>query len=214
MITLIGQYDSPFVRRVGIALRLYGIDFEHRRWSVWGDAESLAQHNPLRRVPTLILDDGTSLLETWAILDALDELVGSERALLPASGLARRDALRIIALASGFADKAVSLLYEGLVRSQVSETWVQRCRLQVEDTLRWLEREFAALGRPFWGGDAPSHADIAVVCSLSFAREAHPALLDWAQFSTLLTLTERCESLEAFSAIRQPITNVLSNPST
>ena len=30
---LIGQYDSPFVRRVGIALSLYDIPFEHRPWS-------------------------------------------------------------------------------------------------------------------------------------------------------------------------------------
>ena len=36
---LIGQYDSPFVRRVGIALRRYQLPFEHRPWSVWGDAE-------------------------------------------------------------------------------------------------------------------------------------------------------------------------------
>jgi glutathione S-transferase len=40
---LIGQYDSPFVRRVGITLRLYGIAFEHRPWSVWGDAEKIAR---------------------------------------------------------------------------------------------------------------------------------------------------------------------------
>ena len=46
---LIGQYDSPFVRRVGIALREYGLAYEHRRWSVWGDAEKIAAHNPLRR---------------------------------------------------------------------------------------------------------------------------------------------------------------------
>ncbi|HEX2669966.1 MAG TPA: glutathione S-transferase N-terminal domain-containing protein, partial [Polyangiaceae bacterium] len=55
---LIGQYDSPFVRRVGIALRHYGLSFEHRPWSVWGNAAQIAQHNPLRRVPTLLLDDG------------------------------------------------------------------------------------------------------------------------------------------------------------
>jgi len=32
---LIGQYDSPFVRRVGIALTLYGLPFEHRPWSIF-----------------------------------------------------------------------------------------------------------------------------------------------------------------------------------
>ena len=38
---LIGQYDSPFVRRVGIALTLYGLAFEHRPWSAFGDADKI-----------------------------------------------------------------------------------------------------------------------------------------------------------------------------
>ena len=46
-VILIGQYDSPFVRRVAIAMRLYGMAFEHRPWSVFGDAEKLAEVNPL-----------------------------------------------------------------------------------------------------------------------------------------------------------------------
>jgi glutathione S-transferase-like protein len=39
---LIGQYDSPFVRRVAIALRLYGLAFQHRPWSTFGDADKIA----------------------------------------------------------------------------------------------------------------------------------------------------------------------------
>ena len=54
---LIGQYDSPFVRRVGIALTLYGLPFEHKPWSTFGDAEKIRPYNPLTRVPTLVLDD-------------------------------------------------------------------------------------------------------------------------------------------------------------
>jgi len=50
---LIGQYDSPFVRRVAIAMRFYGIAYEHRPWSTFGDADKIAPYNPLRRVPTL-----------------------------------------------------------------------------------------------------------------------------------------------------------------
>jgi glutathione S-transferase len=87
---LIGQYDSPFVRRVAIALRLYGIAFEHRPWSTFGDAEKIAAYNPLRRVPTLVLDDGEALIESTIILDYLDEVVGAERAMLPRSGIERR----------------------------------------------------------------------------------------------------------------------------
>ena len=53
---LIGQYDSPFVRRTAIAMRLYGVAFEHRPWSTFGEGDKIAPYNPLRRVPTLVLD--------------------------------------------------------------------------------------------------------------------------------------------------------------
>ena len=53
---LIGQYDSPFVRRVAIALRLYELPFEHQPWSTFSDADKIAAYKPLRRVPTLVLE--------------------------------------------------------------------------------------------------------------------------------------------------------------
>src|SRR5882757_9307041 len=101
---LIGQYDSPFVRRTAIALRLYGLPFEHRPWSTFGDADKIAPYNPLRRVPTLVLDGGEALIESAAILDYLDELVGPERAMMTESGDLRRRQLRICALGGGLAD--------------------------------------------------------------------------------------------------------------
>src|SRR6185312_6588364 len=67
---LIGQYDSPFVRRVAIALRLYDIKFQHKPWSTFGDAELIAPYNPLRRVPTLALDGGEA--QITGALDALE----------------------------------------------------------------------------------------------------------------------------------------------
>lgn len=209
---LIGQYDSPFVRRVAVTLRLYGLPFEHRPWSVWRDAERLAEHNPLRRVPTLVLDDGTALVETFAILDALDDLVGPERALLPRGGPVRREGLRLVALASGVADKAVSLLYEGLFREAASEPWTQRCRAQIEDTLGLLERELHAKQSPFFLGAAPLHPDVACACALRFVREAHPALAADSRWPGLSSLTERCEALDAFRGVYQPIFNPLPAP--
>jgi glutathione S-transferase len=83
---LIGQYDSPFVRRVGIALTLYGMEFEHRPWSSFGDADRLRAYNPLTRVPTLVLDDGTALIDSHIILDYLDGLVVSKVRTRPTSG--------------------------------------------------------------------------------------------------------------------------------
>ncbi|MGL4243804.1 MAG: glutathione S-transferase N-terminal domain-containing protein, partial [Beijerinckiaceae bacterium] len=43
---LIGQYDSPFVRRVGIALRLYDLPFRHETWSAFGDAAKIRAASP------------------------------------------------------------------------------------------------------------------------------------------------------------------------
>ena len=102
---LIGQYNSPFVRRTAIALRLYGLPFEHRPWSTFGDADKIAPYNPLRRVPTLVLDNGEALIESAAILDYLDELVGPDKAMIAARGEVRRRQLLIIALATGLATR-------------------------------------------------------------------------------------------------------------
>ncbi len=132
---LIGQYDSPFVRRVAIALRLYGLPFEHRPWSTFGEGDKIAPYNPLRRVPTLVLDSGEALIESTAILDYLDELVGPDKAMIAERGEARRHALKICALGSGLADKAVSLIYERVLRKDQLKLWVERCEAQISGVL-------------------------------------------------------------------------------
>jgi len=209
---LIGQYDSPFVRRVAIALHHYGLPFEHRPWSVWGDAAKIAAHNPLRRVPTLLLDDGTALVETFAILDCIDELASTTgaQALVPRSGAARRDILRVAALAGGVADKAVTLLYSALDLMQPSLTWAERCRTQIVESLALLEAERAQRQSAYWFGDALSHADIALACSYRFTCEAHPGLIAREQLPNLTAQAERCEALPEFNAAYLPITNNLT----
>jgi glutathione S-transferase len=117
---LIGQYDSPFVRRVGIALTLYDLAFEHRPWSIFADADKIRPYNPLTRVPTLVLDDGSVLVESHLILDYLDSLVPAERVLFPRNEPARHQALKVAALATGLADKGVSLFYEKRLHKEVS----------------------------------------------------------------------------------------------
>ena len=89
---LIGMFDSPFVRRVAVSMKLLEIPFEHANWSVGRDFDRIREYNPLGRVPTLVTNEGERLMESAAILDYLDELVGPERALLPHSGPERRQA--------------------------------------------------------------------------------------------------------------------------
>ena len=203
---LIGQYDSPFVRRVAIAMRLYGFQFEHYPWSTFGDGDKIAPFNPLRRVPTLVLENGEALIESTAILEYLDELAGPERAMIAPSGRERRGALKICALATGLADKAVSLLYERVLRKDhQSKTWVERCEAQISGVLEVLERERAAVTSPFWSGVKIGHVDVAVACALRFVAEAHPALFDTARYPALADHAARCEALPVFREIVQPL---------
>jgi glutathione S-transferase len=201
---LIGQYDSPFVRRVAIALHLYGMAYEHRPWSTFGDADRIAPYNPLRRVPTLVLDNGEALIESGAILDHLDEVVGPARAMIADSGARRRQALKVCALATGLADKAVSLIYERVLHQTTSDQWIARCRTQISDVLTVLEVDRAGKAGPFWFADAIGHADVAVACALRFTQEAHPGLFDEQRWPALAAHAARCEALKPFQDVVQP----------
>ena len=202
---LIGQYDSPFVRRVAIALRLYELSFEHRPWSTFGDGEKIAPYNPLRRVPTLVLDSGEALIESTAILDYLDELAGPAKAMIAARGSERRRALKICALASGLGDKGVSLLYERVLRKDQSKIWVERCEAQIFSVLDVLEQERTAVKTPYWFGERIGHADVAVACALRFTSEAHPQLFSDVRYPMLALHAARCEALTEFQEVVQPL---------
>ncbi|MFK0275853.1 glutathione S-transferase family protein [Ensifer sp. NPDC090286] len=201
---LIGQYDSPFVRRVGIALSLYDIPFEHRPWSSFGNADELRAYNPLTRVPTLVLDDGTVLADSHIILDYLDSLVSEDRVLFPRTEPARHRALRIATLATGLGDKAVSLFYEKRLHGAVSALWVDRCRRQIEETLQVLETSRAEGTGAYWFGERIGHADIAVAAVLRFLKEVHPDLVAVGRYPCLQAHADMLEALPVFQAISQP----------
>lgn len=196
---LIGQYDSPFVRRVGIALRLYGMAFEHRPWSVFGDGDKIRALNPLMRVPTLVLSEGTVLTDSHMMLDYLDNLVSFP--LFPRTEPARHRALRIATLGTGLAEKAVSLFYEGRLHDVTSTVWEDRCRVQIGAVLAALQAERPATD--WWFGDTIGHADIAVACALRFVAEAHPGLIDMADYPKLQAHAARAEALAVFQEIQQ-----------
>lgn len=201
---LIGQYDSPFVRRVGIALTLYGISFEHRPWGVFGDTDKIREYNPLVRVPTLVLDNGEVLIESHLILDYIDSLVPAEQAMFPKVEPARHRALKVTALATGMADKVVSLFYEMRLHREVSQVWVERCRAQISGVLAVLEKDRASQGTPYWFGDKIGHADIAVAAVLRSLVEAHPDLVTLADYPALAIHSAKLEAMPVFQTIMQP----------
>lgn len=201
---LIGQFDSPFVRRVGVAMTLYEIPFEHRPWSTFGDGEKIRPYNPLMRVPTLVLDNGEALIESHAILDYLDGGVPAVKRMFPVADPNRYQALKVAALATGMADKLVSLLYEKRLHAEASEVWIERCRTQISGVLSALEKDRAGRASVYWFGERIGHADVAAACALRFLGEAHAGLIDMAGFPALAAHAERLEATPAFRKISQP----------
>jgi len=198
---LIGMFDSPFVRRVAVTLNLLAIPFEHRNWSVGKDFDRIREFNPLGRVPTLVLDDGESLIESAAILDYLDDLVGPARALLPPTGRDRRQALRIMSIAVGAAEKGVLQVYESAFRPEEKrhEPWVDRCRVQTHGALAELERMAAGRADGWLIGGRMTQADITASCVFTFLCDAVGAGAAGA-YPGLAGLTGRCERLPEFRA--------------
>ena len=129
-------------------MKLLEIPFEHANWSVGRDFDRIREYNPLGRVPTLVTDEGERLMESAAILDYLDERVGVQRALLPRSGRERREALNLMAMATGAAEKGVLQLYERAFRPEDKrhQPWVDRCRLQMGASLAAIDRHLGEHG--------------------------------------------------------------------
>lgn len=202
---LIGMFDSPFVRRVAVSMKLLDIPFEHRNWSVGKDQARIRKYNPLGRVPTLVLDDGEALAESSAILDYLDDRVGRERALLPVTGVPRRRALQLMGLAIGACEKGVLQAYEVAFRpaDKRHEPWVARLREQTHGALAALERAAAAIEGDDWLVDEGlTQADVTVACAFTFLGEA--LALDAKSYPALRKHVARCEALPAFKAVYAP----------
>jgi glutathione S-transferase len=126
--------------------------------------------------------------------------------MIAARGPERRDALKLCALATGLGDKAVSLVYERVLRKDhQSKIWVERCEAQIGGVLEVLEKQRAAIAAPYWFGARIGHADIAVACVLRFTSEAHPQLFDDTRYPALSAHAAACETLPAFAEIAQPL---------
>ena len=200
---LIGLYDSPFTRRVAIALALRGIAFEHRAWSVGADFDRIREYSPLGRVPVLVLDDGEVLVESSSILDWIEHETAGEP-LLPEGGKDRRDALRLIGLASGAADRAVAMVLERIFhpREACSQALLERSLAQIEGTYDALDAACAARAGQWLVGDAMTLADITVACYVTHGRDAAP--VDLSRWPALQAHVERCEALDVFAAHHAP----------
>lgn len=200
---LVGQYDSSYVRRVAIALRIYGLAFEHRPWSVFSDGDKVQAVNPLMRVPVLVLAEGDAILDSHSMLDYIDRLVPPEERLLPQHEPERHVAMRVMSLATGLADKGAALFYELRHHIKPSPDYVARIRGQMLAAATALDRDRAARKSTYWFGERIGHADIAVACAFRHMDEAHPGLFSRQDLPALVPFCARMETLPVMREFAQ-----------
>ena len=201
---LIGMLDSPYVRRVAIALRLLGIDFEHRPLSVFRSFEQFAAINPVVKAPTLVCDDGTVLMDSSLILQYAQAVAPARRSLLPAAPEALCRELHLSGLALAACDRGVQIFYERTLRppEKHHEPWMARVRGQLGAAIAGLEVELSA--RPLApSGAASSQAGVDVAVVWGFLQRVLAETVVAAASPALVAHAAAAEALPAFRALPQ-----------
>lgn len=200
---LIGRYDSPFVRRVGVSLHILGFAFEHLPLSPFSQAAELRQFTAVGRMPALVLDSGDTLIDSAAILDYLDEHAGPANALLPISGEQRWRCMRILASATAACDKAIAINYERRRPAEkVFPDWIGRCQAQLEATLRELDAFHLVMDHQ----ERMMQPAITTACMIGYVRRVEPRALPRGRYPKLEQLSSACEAHPAFAACpEQPV---------
>jgi glutathione S-transferase len=203
--TLIGQLDSPYVRRVAVSAKLLGFAFEQRPWSVGADQAKLREVNPLGRVPAWIEGDGEVLVESQQIVDRLDDLAGNNRALLPDDPRGRLRTREWLGLLNGVLDKGIAVVIERVFQPEElhGTPWTTRCREQLASGLAEVERRCEAVRDGQWlAYSRISQADVAFACFLTYLRDALP--LDLAPYPHTAARLAKIEALPAFRDSYKP----------
>jgi glutathione S-transferase len=173
---LLGSLTSPYTRKVRIMLAEKRIDCELELVDVNAPDNPVLERNPLSKIPTLVLDDGTSLFDSRVIVEFLDNASPIAR-LIPADKRARIAVRRWEALADGVLDAGLLVRYESLrPKKEQSTAWTER---QLGKVNRGIEMLATDLGERAWCfGERYSLADIALGCSLGWVAFRLPSI-DW-----------------------------------
>jgi glutathione S-transferase len=196
---LLGSTSSPYVRKVRVVMAEKKLDYAFVTEDVWSADTTIAQSNPLGKVPCLVMEGAEALFDSRVIVEYLDTLspVGK---LIPAVGRERAEIKTWEALADGVMDAAILARLEshwpGRTKAQRSQAWIQRQMSKVEAALGAMSK---GLGdKPYCAGIHLSLADIAVGCTLGYLEFRFPEL-DWrTPYPNLQRLYEKLSQRSSF----------------
>ncbi|CZR55564.1 uncharacterized protein PAC_05452 [Phialocephala subalpina] len=181
MLKLISATPSPYARKVRIVLAEKGIPFELITEVPWNSMTKTPLHNPLEKLPVLILEDGSSVYESHYILEYI-EAKFPEKPLLSEDIDERLFAKKVEVVADGMCDALVLSFFENQ-RDQPSEEWKTRPMRKVdggfEALAEWVGDKHFIVGGKFGLADVAA-GSVCGYCDVRFAeypwRKTYPKL--------------------------------------
>jgi glutathione S-transferase len=174
---LLSSLASPYTRKVRIVLAEKKIECELEPADVNPVDNPVNAHNPLGKVPTLVLDDGTALYDSRVIVEFLDGKSPISR-LIPEDLRDRIAVRRWEALADGVLDAGLLVRYESLRdKREQGKAWTDKQLARIHRGMAQMQKELN--GRGWCHGDRYSLADIALGCCLGWLNFRQPGGVDW-----------------------------------
>lgn len=197
---LLGSSSSPYVRKVRVVMAEKKLDYDFVTEDVWAAQTTIAESNPLGKVPCLIMEGGEALFDSRVIVEYLDTLspVGK---LIPSVGRERAEIKTWEALADGVLDAAILARLEatwgGREEAQRSPAWIDRQLVKVQASLKAMSQGLGE--KPFCAGIHLSLADIAIGCALGYLDFRFPQI-DWrADYPNLVRLHDKLMQRPSFA---------------
>ena len=192
---LVGSLTSPFVRKVRIVLSEKRIVYDFDVDIPWESDTRVAEHNPLGKVPILIMDDGTTLYDSRVIVDYLDSANPVSR-LMPEFNRERSMVKRWEALADGISDAATTIFLERKRPESLQSTeWISRQQKKAMLGLEVAARDL--VDKKWCEGNVYTLADVALGCTLGYLSFRFPEM-KWRMFPNLVRLVDALEERASF----------------
>ena len=196
---LLGSNTSPYVRKVRVVLAEKKLDVDFVTEEVWSADTTIADANPLGKVPCLIMEGGEALFDSRVIVEYLDTLspVGK---LIPSTGRERAEIKTWEALSDGLLDAAILARLEatwgGRTESERSQAWIDRQMVKIDGAVKAMSRGLGE--KSFCAGIHLSLADISVGCALAYL-DFRFAQIDWrGEYPNLLKLQDKLMQRTSF----------------
>lgn len=169
---LLASRTSPYARKVRIAFAEKKFEYTLVEQDPWDPASAVGQHNPLGKVPVLVLEDGTTLYDSRVIVEYID-LVSPVSRLIPEPTRQRILVKRWEALGDGLLDAAVAARREAMrPKRQQSQAEIDRQFGKMRAAVDTMTRDLD--DRTWCNGEAYSLADIATGVALGYLDFRHP----------------------------------------